>query len=422
MKKTRLLSWAMALLTCTMSCSEYDDNELWNKVNSLDDRVSAIENQLKSLNADIASLSSIITSLQDKLYLLAVTPLSDGYLLIFSDNSQVRISNGKDGKDGVDGKDGADGKDGVDGQDGVDGKDGADAPVINVRYYNGRYYWTQTVNGVTTWLYDADGNMIPASGLDAITPLLKVDSDGYWIISYDNGYTYSKVLDEQNRPIKASSNDGDSFFESVEVIGDELIIVLKDGTEIIIPVGEESSSYKAIDLGISVQWATFNLGATRPTEQGDLYLWGDVTNSGIIMEYTGPNIDNICGTEYDIVRSEWGSTWRLPNKTELNELMTLCTWTATTINGITGMKITGPSGNSIFLPPTGYGVPKDGPMPIQVARTDTNNGYYWVGESYRDSSYGRFGYVCQYNSTNSTQSIISYNVSFIKAAIRPVKQ
>lgn len=207
MKAFKFISQLVLLLICITACSEYDDGELWDKVNSLDDRVTSIEKQLKALNDDITSISAIVGVLQSRLYLTNVTASGEDYVLTFSDGSRVIIS---DGKDGVDGK---------------------DAPVINVRYYNGRYYWVQTINGETTWLNDVNGNKIPASGMDAVTPLLKADSDGYWIISYDNGYTYSKLLDESGKAIKASGKDGDSFFESVEVTEDELRIVLKDGTE-----------------------------------------------------------------------------------------------------------------------------------------------------------------------------------------------
>lgn len=394
MKAFKFISQLVLLLICTTACSEYDDGELWDKVNSLDDRVTSIEKQLKALNGDITSISAIVGVLQSRLYLTNVTASGEDYVLTFSDGSRVIIS---DGKDGVDGK---------------------DAPVINVRYYNGRYYWVQTINGETTWLNDVNGNKIPASGMDAVTPLLKADSDGYWIISYDNGYTYSKLLDESGKAIKASGKDGDSFFESVEVTEDELRIVLKDGTEIVIPLGEQSP-YRAVNLGLSVKWASFNLGATASSEQGGYYLWGDVANSGIMPNYVAPNIDNICGTKYDIVRATWGETWRLPNKAEQIDLIKKCTWTRATVNGVSGMKVTGGNGNSIFLPSTGYELPASGPIGTTQIM-DKSSGYYWTGESYSDT-YGRFGYVFYYNSTSYYYNG-SWNASMVKMAIRPVKE
>ena len=60
-------------------------------------------------------------------------------------------------------------------------------------------------------------------------------------------------------------------------------------------------------------------------------------------------------TKYDIaLRAMWGGSWRLPNKAEQIDLIKKCTWTRATINGVSGMKVTGSNGNSIFLPSTGY--------------------------------------------------------------------
>ena len=379
------------LLTVSMAACKYDDGELWDEINSLDDRVANIELRLEAFNNDIVSIKSIVNALQKNVYLKSVTALDNGYILYFSDNSKMEIHNGKDGKD---------------------------APVINVQLgSDSQYYWVQTIDGETTWLYDAYGNRIPASGKDAITPQLKVDSDMYWIISYDGGYTYSKLLDENGYPVRASGGDSDSFFDSVEAIENELIMVLKDGTEIILPIGE-TSPYKAVNLGLSVKWASFNLGATSPSEQGGLYLWGDASNTGMVPTYVAPDTDNICGTKYDIVRSTWGGTWRLPTQKEQVELIKQCLWERASVNGIKGMKITGPNGNSIFLPPTGYGMPQDGPIG-QTQRYETDGGYYWVGESYSDT-YGRFAYVFYYNSTSYYYDG-SWNANFLKMAIRPVK-
>ena len=398
MKQTKLIYTAIFTLAFMVtSCNKYDDNELWDAVNSLDDRVTHIEQRLEVMNKDITTIRDLADALEKRLYITEVKELGNGYCIIFSDGSRSTITNGKDG---------------------IDGKDGADAPVINVKYHNGKYYWVQTIDEQTTWLYDNDGNMIPASGLDAITPLLKVDSDGYWIISYDNGYTYSKVLDSNGMGVKAAGSDGDSFFDSVEATENKLIIVLTDGTEIVIPLGEQSP-YKAVNLGLSVKWASFNMGATTSTEQGDLYLWGDNTGNGIIGYYEAPKLNNICGTNYDIARGKWGGKWRLPSKAEQEELVLQCSWKRTTINGVTGMKVTGKNGNSIFLPPTGYALPTDGPIG-QTIRSNTNDGYYWVGESY-NSGYGWMGYVFYFNSSSYYYNG-SWNTNYVKMAVRPVKE
>lgn len=402
MKRFKFIFQVVLMLVIATSCSKYDDDELWDKVNSLDDRVTSIENQLESLNSDISSISDLADVLQNRLYITNIGMTDNGYRLTFSDGSEMTISDGKDGKDG---------KDGVDSEN---------VPIINIKYFEGRYYWVQTVNGETTWLTDDDGNKVPASGVDGvdgITPLLKVDSEDYWIVSYDNGNSYSLLKDENGNSIKATGKDGDSFFQSVEVTEEGLRIVLKDGTVIVIPLGEQPS-FKAVDLGLSVEWAIFNLGATAPAELGGLYLWGYVGSNEGVPNYEAPDIDIISGTEYDIVRATWGGSWRMPTLSELEELAIECEWKRTTVNGVDGMNVTASNGNSIFLPPTGWGVPEDVPVELPE-RQDSESGYYWSGKSDLIDS-NRMGHSLYY-----TQDGVDYDVvlstDLFKLAIRPVK-
>lgn len=393
MKRLKLIFISLILLLINSTCSKYDDTEIWDEINRLDQRVTAIENQLKTINSEISAMRSLVSTLENRRYVSSISELVDGYTITFSDGSKITI---KDGEKGADGK---------------------DAPVLNVQFFNGRYYWTQTVDNVTSWLLDDNDNMIPASGTEAVTPLIKVDSDGYWIVSYNNGSSYSRITDEYGAFVKATGEDGDSFFASVDITDDELRIVLIDGTEIIIPIGEQSP-YKAIDLGLSVRWSSFNYGAETSYDAGGLYLWGDVNDTGVIPYYNAPNISYISGTEYDIVKANWGGSWRIPNYAEMGELVNNCSWSRATINGVTGMRVTGNNGNSIFLPNTGYGMPADGPIG-QTTIIYPENGYYWSGESFLSGS-DRLGYVLFIN--NSVPSLnYGWNASVLKMAIRPVR-
>ena len=111
-----------------------------------------------------------------------------------------------------------------------------------------------------------------------------------------------------------------------------------------------------VDLGLSVKWATCNVGATSPEEYGDYFSWGETSPKA---EYTegnsltyGKDMSDISGI-YDAATANWGGTWRMPTFDELNELRKRCTWTWTTQNGVNGYKVIGPSGASIFLPAAG---------------------------------------------------------------------
>ncbi|MCE5178005.1 MAG: DUF4988 domain-containing protein [Porphyromonadaceae bacterium] len=393
MRTLKLIFISVILLLTNNTCSKYDDGEIWNQIDDLDKRITAIENQLKSINADISSLSTLIGTLENRRYVSGITGLVDGYSITFSDGSKLTI---KDGKDGVDGK---------------------DAPVFNVRFFNERYYWVKIIDGVTSWLTDDKGDMIPASGTEAVTPLMKIDSDGYWIISYNNGQSYSRIIDNSGNFVKASGKDGDSMFKSVEILESELRIVLIDGSEIIMPIGKQLP-YKGIDLGLSVKWSSINFGAESTYEKGGLYLWGDVNNSGTVPYYSAPNQYYISGSEYDIVRANWGESWRMPNMSEIRELVTGCVWSKATINGVEGMKVTGKNGNSIFIPNTGYGIPQDGPIG-QTTIMNAANGYYWIGESYVSGG-TRMGYTLYINNSVPTLNY-SWNASMVKMAIRPVR-
>lgn len=115
-----------------------------------------------------------------------------------------------------------------------------------------------------------------------------------------------------------------------------------------------------VDLGLSVKWADRNVGATSVDDYGVLYMWGTCNPNLIDSEigYTPPNLNtapvNICGTKFDVARVKWGAPYRLPSKKELKELKTLCKWEWTEKDNTEGWLVTGPNGNSIYLPAAGY--------------------------------------------------------------------
>lgn len=122
-----------------------------------------------------------------------------------------------------------------------------------------------------------------------------------------------------------------------------------------------------VDLGLSVNWASQNIGANSPTDFGTYLAWGEMEAKNKYWfdtyQYTDAEeceqclIDlgeSICGTEYDMARQLWKGKWRLPTNTEIMELINDCSWEWTSIDEINGFRITGPNGNSIFLPAGGY--------------------------------------------------------------------
>lgn len=139
------------------------------------------------------------------------------------------------------------------------------------------------------------------------------------------------------------------------------------------------STDRMVDMGLSVKWASYNVGATKPEEYGNFYAYGEVEPKD---EYTLLNYQwyypdyndwdcdewekyfklgaTITGTNYDVAHVKWGDQWRIPTRAEWNELINNCTWTWTGINGVTGAKATSLiNGNSIFIPAAGNMVDAD---------------------------------------------------------------
>ena len=131
----------------------------------------------------------------------------------------------------------------------------------------------------------------------------------------------------------------------------------------------DNNVHDYVDLGLSVKWATCNVGASLPEEYGDYFAWGETkTTAGYdasncptyglsISELQSQGYIDSEGNltaQYDAATANWGENWRMPTYEELNELIDNCTWTWTTQNGVNGYKVEGPNGSSIFLPAAGY--------------------------------------------------------------------
>lgn len=198
------------------------------------------------------------------------------------------------------------------------------------------------------------------------------------------------------------------------------------------------SGVQAVDLGLSVKWANMNIGATSMDDYGDYFAWGETVgyNDGeksfddstykYYMKIKNPDTTDkdgftIPGTtesgytkyvtksagslgwgydgfyddktvldpEDDAAVANWGGSWRMPTKTELDELRTKCTWQLTALNGKRGHKVTGPNGNFIFLPFAGE-------CNFRNLNSVDVVGYYW-SSSLHENSYN--AYYLDFNSS-----------------------
>lgn len=111
-----------------------------------------------------------------------------------------------------------------------------------------------------------------------------------------------------------------------------------------------------------MKWATCNVGASRPEDFGGHYAWGETKEKRNYIKdtYFDSNYDKysknkktILDPEDDVAHVKWGGNWRMPTIQEQDDLRTKCSWVWTSQNGVNGYVVTGPNGNSIFLPAAG---------------------------------------------------------------------
>ena len=178
------------------------------------------------------------------------------------------------------------------------------------------------------------------------------------------------------------------------------------------------NGYAAVDLGLSVKWATCNIGADSPEDYGDYFAWGetetkDSYSSSNSVTYC-VNMEGIAGNaEYDAATANWGSKWRLPTRKEMKELVDSCTWEWTKEisekgNYINGYLVTGSTGNSIFLPAAGHRSAKSN-------STRESKGAYWTSTPYEGTTFDAYNL-----GFNSDRHYIEYQRRWAGRSVRPV--
>ncbi|MBR5238501.1 MAG: fimbrillin family protein [Paludibacteraceae bacterium] len=167
-------------------------------------------------------------------------------------------------------------------------------------------------------------------------------------------------------------------------------------------VSENGHEYVDLGLPSGIKWATCNVGATAPEEYGDYFAWAETEVKEYydwsMYKYCVDDYDNLTkyctdseygkdgfvddktvfGIEDDVAAVNWGGAWRMPTKVEQDELRNNCDWTWTTQNGVNGCKVTGPNGNSIFIPAAGY-------MEDDELYDVNETGSYWSSSLYTNS-------------------------------------
>ena len=255
--------------------------------------------------------------------------------------------------------------------------------------------------------------------------------------------------DADDKSVSWSSSD-----ENVASVINGLVVAISEGTATITCCANDYSGVSAIcivkvfvdhsdehvyvDLGLTsgTLWATKNIGANTPEENGNYFAWGETTtqssnryywdsyqyckgSENTLTKYCSNSsygyngfTDNLTDLELedDAAYINWGSKWRMPTDGQWEELCTECTWSWTSQNNVNGCLVIGPNGNSIFLPAAGY---------------------RWAGSLYVDGSYGdywsrsRYGAIGAYGVFFYDSGYCGWDFNITRAngrSVRPVRK
>ena len=340
-----------------------------------------------------------------------ITPqlkIEDGYWYISYDNGATWTQLGK--ATGEDGKDGADGQDGQNGTNGKDGQDG-DSMFQSVTQDENYVYFTLadgTIIKITKDNTQFDDDFIFTITYDANggSGIVKTDTIYYGEIAIISTCEYTKMGFHFSHWNTKPNGSGVSYWAGSQLYIYKNITLYAQWSDQM-PTSGVENGHDWVDLGLSVKWATCNIGATKQEEFGDYFAWGEVypketytwsnyQHGGIapsaLTKYTldymystirdGKSVLDACD---DAAVINWGGKWRMPSSSELYEL-TSCTWTLTKINGVDGFLVTAKNGNNIFIP-----------------FTQGSSGRYW-SNTLSGASYDQLKANCLYFDSNNRRA------------------
>ena len=268
----RLFRTALTALVAAAlgACSMYDDTELRDRLDDIDDKIASLEEAVKGINSDIDALQRIIDALEAEVTIDKVESNEDGYIIYFSDGTTAEITNGTDG---------------------------TNAPVISVAQdeTDGLWYWT--VDG--EWLI-VDGRKVRAQGVDgedgkpgadAVAPQVRINPDTkMWEISVDGGRSW------ESTGVVAEGQGGSGVIVDVDYTGSayNVIFTLVDGTQISVPKtisvefeidGLSPDGYESIAFGESRTYNVHIKGMLNHMIKLTFNEDGTPTGNGLDVDY-----------------------------------------------------------------------------------------------------------------------------------------
>ena len=289
-----------------------------------------------------------------------------------------------------------------------------------------------------------------------ISGSLTVQSEGsfskYAVLYYSNTEnTVAGLKSNGTRKFLTLGEDG-SYSEVISSLLSStsysfVVVAMVDDVEFVSSIGNFTTPAMPIpsivDLGLSVKWASCNLGASKPTEYGGYYQWAgteDVSDTSIYLNWsncpyhngsdkktgwTKYNTESSYGTVDnktvlesmdDAASVALGGEWRMPTDEEWTELRNTdnCSWTWTTIDGVYGYMVqskkSGYTDNWIFLPAAGY---RDYDRLYDVG----SNGNYWSSSLYTYNPRG--AYRMDFYSSRDSRNV---NYRYFGRSVRPVSE
>ena len=217
------------------------------------------------------------------------------------------------------------------------------------------------------------------------------------------------------------------------VYGEQRSFKTEEDDEVCDPDGE-ISGHGYVDLGLpsGLKWATCNVGASSPEDYGDYFAWGETSPKAEYSWDTYLHLNDIDGdgwcdngeatinsdisgnAQYDAATANWGGSWRMPTKDEMQELVDHCEWEWTQVNGVGGLKVIGPNGSCIFLPAAGR----------RVGTSLSNGyfyGYYWSSMPDDYVNYDDTAFSLYFNLDNGYEYVGILN-RFNGLTVRPITE
>lgn len=289
-----------------------------------------------------------------------------------------------------------------------------------------------------------------------INQVYTFNADGTYSYSYGAYETVTGRYTYKYPIITFSETDGGTYiYTIVSMENDYFVVMTKTGNSLTfkrgVKEGEKQTvsgkvqNHDYVDLGLSVKWATCNVGASKITDGGDIYAWGEtytkndftwdnyklckgdgdgwyeyltkyVTEEGYgkliysnewYDEYFKDDLTTLEASD-DVATAKWGSQWRMPTKEEFEELVDKCSWDRVNFDGYVCHKVTGPSGKSIFF------VAK---WPEGLYKGD----YYWTSTLDAERNQLAYNIFITSNNTIDIWSIGS-NDRYLGRLVRPVTE